>query len=453
MHGRKRAEYKARLNDPKLAAALATKATQWHAVTDELLKRRQASGSANASDPNSSTNEELQQQEYLVEDTLKIIEKALLVNPDPFYLWSQRRDYLLQDLESLFDITTEFRLTQGALERNPKAYAPWFHRKWTLQQQWNLLLIQQQEQDCDNNNKTIIATPQQQQEHLQNILQNELMLSAKFLSLDERNFHGWNYRRFIVALLWNSGDEPQKDSEDMYRMDGSLQAFQKEHMIIISGAQTGSLAAPKSRPSQEFKAENVEEEHALHCTSHNNMTERQKQLVLTEWAFTQYKIQENFSNGSAFHYRSKLLPLLVEIRGNNDKDTTSAVSTEQQMLQEELDLVKNAMFTEPDDQTAWWYMVYLLDWAKESVAASLPQILQNLKEDITELVQAEEYQTKWGLLGLHVVLDHQYQLLLHSMAGGGDDDLAAIKFEMNNILDKLQVIDPDRTNRYNSMKS
>lgn len=436
MHGRKRAEYKARLNDPKLAAVLATKATQWHSVTAELLKRRMSSAAASTAVSDRSQADPGQPQDaYSIPETLKVIEKALLVNPDPLYLWSQRRGYLLEDLKTLFDVTTENRLTQGALERNPKAYGPWFHRKWTLQQQSQLLICLPTQYDDVATSRQL--APQQQFQLMEESLHHELALSAKFLSLDERNFHCWNYRRFIVALLWHNDSQ----TIDMCRLDGSLEAFVDIQTVTVMGPQTGRIDSTNQPVLQAKDTVGGSGKASGPSVATTVMTERQQQLISNEWAFTQFKIQENFSNGSAFHYRSKLLPLMVVIRGNGED---LGVSVEEQMLQEELELVKNAMFTEPDDQTAWWYMVFLLDWAAESrqKIGKLPYILQDLKDAITELVQAEDDQTKWGLLGLHTVLDH-----LNLLAPEEN-----LKTEMNSILDKLQALDPDRSNRYESMK-
>jgi Protein prenyltransferase alpha subunit repeat len=94
---------------------------------------------------------------------------------------------LLHDIESQL----ELNLTAACLERNPKAYGPWFHRKWC----WT--------RHCCTNTVE------------KDMFQKELDLCALLLQKDERNFHCWNYRRFIVGLMlggmdgsWNTDVRP-----------------------------------------------------------------------------------------------------------------------------------------------------------------------------------------------------------------------------------------------------
>ncbi|KAH7446378.1 hypothetical protein KP509_01G053200 [Ceratopteris richardii] len=72
-----------------------------------------------------------------------------------------------------------------------------------------------------------------------------------------------------------------------------------------------------------------------------------------ELQYTIKKINENFSNYSAWHSRSTLLSKQLQ---NNiiEKDTWLKVLTE------EYDLVQQAFFTEPDDQSGWFYLLWLL---------------------------------------------------------------------------------------------
>lgn len=61
--------------------------------------------------------------------------------------------------------------------------------------------------------------------------------------------------------------------------------------------------------------------------------------------FTLKKIKQNFSNYSAWHQRIKLIE-----KENKSKD-----------FAKELEMVKNAFFTEPNDQAPWIYYKWILD--------------------------------------------------------------------------------------------
>ena len=82
-------------------------------------------------------------------------------------------------------------------------------------------------------------------------------------------------------------------------------------------------------------------------------------LLQQEYNYSTEKILENFSNYSAFHHRTQyILPLLfpstsptsllgADVRGAGpDLNGT--------LLAAEFELVENAVFTEPDDQSAWY---------------------------------------------------------------------------------------------------
>lgn len=55
------------------------------------------------------------------------------------------------------------------LTKNPKSYPSWFHRKWSFLH--------------------FPTSP----------ISSEITLTTTFLKLDSRNFHCWNYRRFLIS--------------------------------------------------------------------------------------------------------------------------------------------------------------------------------------------------------------------------------------------------------------
>lgn len=71
----------------------------------------------------------------------------------------------------------------------------------------------------------------------------------------------------------------------------------------------------------------------------------------TEFDFTTTKISQNFSNYSAWHNRSTLLGKLAEKLTEQEREAT---------VDNEFDLVKNAIYTDPEDQSAWLYDLWLI---------------------------------------------------------------------------------------------
>lgn len=386
MHGRQRSEYKTLQSDPKVIASLTKKAEQWFTLTAQIN----------------------------LENALVLTEKLLTVNPDPLYLWNERRKLCGLEWE------TEAILTATALKNNPKAYGAWFHRKWCLAQQ----------------------VIKMDQNHKEDLLKQELTLTVHFLERDERNFHCWNYRRFVVSLLLSLGQETLESSgawSFCWPLEDPSLGQPTEEMLLM-GAQIASI------PSTENNNKNG----ATTSTSTASSTfEENKDWIYHEWEFTKTKIVQNFSNFSAFHYRSKLYPLvfLLQTTAQATCETKSKKEKTLSFLRGELTLVENAIFTEPDDQTAWWYQYFLLQqqqsWQDPSWQDHVLPVWKEHEMKLQELAE-EVPNSKWVVLGLF----HCNQMLLF-LSGKDDQDEDSEK--LIHYCHRLLVLDPDRKGRYQSL--
>lgn len=366
MHGHKRAEYKHRLRDPQLAAALGQKAQQWYALGEKSLQLRAAD-----------TNGELD---------LPLLDKMLRVNPDPLHLWNHRR-VVLSKHQSKDWLPGEMALTAAALERNPKAYGAWFHRKWALQQQ------QQQTTTTTSSTSDLLST--------------ELALTEQFLQRDERNFHCWNFRRFLVGLEMGK------------RGDGSWNLGEEEEEELVIGPQITCDSVSDANKKKVDPA-------LIH------------KILQREWEFTQTKIVQNFSNFSAFHYRSKLVGLVGDDWTPVEK--VEGKSTTQTIAQSEWSLMENIIFTEPDDQTIWWYHRFVVDWAKTNKEEEWYAAWLQAQAEALQMLVEDEPECKWGLLGYHLVLSRM------------EPSEETNTQKMESLLDQLMQIDPDRAQRYETLR-
>ncbi|KAM9445128.1 geranylgeranyl transferase type-2 subunit alpha [Clarias gariepinus] len=213
----------------------------------------------------------------LDEEALQLTQQLLASNPDFATLWNYRRE-ILQHLETVKEeeemqklYEAELLFIESCLKVNPKSYGSWHHRGWVSSR---------------------LPKPDWQR---------ELGLCDRCLSLDDRNFHCWDYRRLVVK--------------------------------------------------------------------HSGVSVEQ------ELRFTDRLIGSNFSNYSSWHYRSTLLPLLhpqpapepgsacqKHTRAHTPATASHRVCEEQ--LLKEYELVQNAVFTDPNDQSAWFYYRWLLGRAE-----------------------------------------------------------------------------------------
>jgi len=329
-------------------------------------------------------------------------------------------------------VQRERSLTGTALQKNPKAYGAWFHRKWTLQR---------------------FRPPT-------NVLREELGLTEEFLRADERNFHCWNYRRFVVACLGGSWDGEWR--VEAVAGTTTTTTTKRTNVLSLMGQQVVQTSEEKHE-SQRNKNED-EKSIVVLLTNEEQRSCIPEELISSEFEFTTSKIEQNFSNFSAFHYRSQLLDLCC---GNNNDDDDSLAMEKAVLLEGEFKLVEDAVCTEPDDQTCWWYHAILLD--KLLLATETNKNDNDNKDSVLPLVWSELWPTlfeqadlfreiledspnsKWVILGLFRVLE-VLGAMAEASCSGIENDSSSSSEERESLLDRLIEIDPYRCNRYRELK-
>jgi len=186
-------------------------------------------------------------------------------------------------------------------------------------------------------------------------LEKELMVTAGAIRKQPKSYSAWHHRLWVVqGHVRNQGS----DHDEMVAMESTL-AWSYPSSVEVSALLAGELKL--CGRMLELDQRN------FHCWAYRLAVARMAGVSADdELTFTLEKITENFSNYSAYHYRSKVLErILSEGEGQQSRGELDLIG----LLVSELDMVGQAAFTEPDDQSAWWYHRFLLDWGFRALVA------------------------------------------------------------------------------------
>mmetsp|Transcript_32578 Transcript_32578/g.60868 ORF Transcript_32578/g.60868 Transcript_32578/m.60868 type:complete len:302 (+) Transcript_32578:230-1135(+) len=168
----------------------------------------------------------------------------------------------------------------------------------------------------------------------------------------------------------------------------------------------------------------------------------------SEFQFSTDKISENFSNYSAFHHRSVYIESLVSAADTVEKNQEN----NQSLFEEEFSIIENAVFTEPDDQSAWWYYHFLLKFAVKNLSLESTWFEGELRRQLETLDSLLEVEpsSKWCMLAKMFLITTLLEVA-EGMSGegaGGRSDLLAVR---QAVAEGLCVLDPAHVNRYRYM--
>jgi geranylgeranyl transferase type-2 subunit alpha len=235
----------------------------------------------------------------------------------------------------------------------------------------------------------------------------EMMIVEGYLERDGRNFHSWDYRRYLISSIL-------------------------------------SLPPPIVEDGQGEKSRK----------------EMKKPTTRSELNYTTQKISSNFSNFSAWHYRTKLLIKLWDEEAKEGK----GVEEKEKKIESEFDLVKQAMWSDPNDQSAWLYHRWLVGKGislclhlrggfsvlTECATGTIPIVRREI-QGIEELLE-EEPDSRWSLDSLIYYKKLLKALLLSSPTSVNlDQEILELDSDRTEMLKKLQLVDPMRKNRYEDL--
>ncbi|XP_022768469.1 geranylgeranyl transferase type-2 subunit alpha 1-like [Durio zibethinus] len=186
-------------------------------------------------------------------------------------------------------------------------------------------------------------------------------LSAKLLEINPESYTAWNYRKLAVEHYLsqpksNSNSAKSILDDELRVVESALRqnfksygAWHHRKWVLSKGLSSIDhelilLDKFQKADSRNFHAWNYRRFVA-------ELMNRSKQ---DELKYTEDMIYTNFSNYSAWHNRSVLLSTLLE------KKAEGFLSKES-VLPEEFEFIHQAIFTDPDDQSGWFYHLWLLD--------------------------------------------------------------------------------------------
>lgn len=198
-----------------------------------------------------------------------------------------------------------------------------------------------------------------------------LEVSAKVLEMNPDLYTAWNYRKLAVEHYLK---ESPSDSE-------SIRAILNEELRVAETALRHNVKSygawyhrkwilSKGQSSTDHELRLLGKFQKLDARNFHAWNYRRFVAALmniseeTELKYTTDTIDTNFSNYSAWHNRSALLAKLL------NKKAEGYFPVEK-VLNEEFELVHQAIFTDPDDQSGWFYHFWLLDQTVKTNAPSL----------------------------------------------------------------------------------
>lgn len=230
-------------------------------------------------------------------------------------------------------------LVTKLLNENPEYYTIWNHRRRVL-----TALFREETQSPDE------------------LLQGDLQLTFVFLRKFPKCYWIWNYRDWLL-----------QKAESLLGLDAAQKLWSGELQLVnkMLHADSRNFHAWGYRRIAVSKIERL---------APVDSADARSSLAQPEFDYTTKMIKTNLSNFSAWHNRSQLIPRILRER-NADAKARRA------FLASELELICEAINTDPFDQSIWFYHQYLMSTIAPSCA---PESL--IVQDLTNSERQKYYE-------------------------------------------------------------
>ena len=286
-----------------------------------------------------------------------------------------------------------------------------------------------------------------------------LELTSKMLSMNPDCYSWWNYRREILLDLYGGAEELGLTMEAPSGEEAKVKTSRDESKAAavrdteLQLTVEGIMKNPKSYPAwshrqwiiQRFECDYGHEmklcsemlnldQRNFHCWNYRRwVSDISKRSFSKELEYCYEKIEQNFSNYSAFHHRS------VYFRDLHKEKSFREIIP---LLKVEFAIVENATFTDPYDQSAWWYHRFLVkhlerqEGVSEEDGSAAKGVLAEQRELYHSLAEHEPG-CKWTLDALLHILSMQERW--------GEGQEVEVR---ESLLAKLREVDPLRIGRF-----
>lgn len=287
-------------------------------------------------------------------DALHVISEVMNLVPESYTAYNYRREVIVKFMEASSSeaqklLLAELQFNNTILEKDYKCYSAFAHRHWIYEQ---FLQLAGKQSICSAS-ETDPAASIPIVPFVHRLIKEELRQCDKLLQVDERNFHVWNYRRWVLTL----SSRAMKLLCCTLPPPGSVPASSS-----VNSPYLGTGTSSSSKESESFFTQEEQ----------NDMD------------FTTKKITESFSNYSAWHQRSLIVQAGMTRFFHHIQPLETGTSSSPNSLQHlnvyrvlavEVELLCKAIYCDPNDQAAWCYAPYILD------------VYQQLQEPLAEAIR------------------------------------------------------------------